>query len=116
MIYLNNVQQAYNTQLASNNKAQNSTLGIPALEEAGQNLVNYTLLYAKHNCQGQKTPWNTLVEILRLMKPNHSKIPYQHILLETPRGHGQNYSNEKLASQYFARQEDGSTDTLESNI
>ena len=82
-------------------KAQNSTSGISALEEAGENLVNYTWLKAKHNCQGQKTPWNTFFEILRLRRPNHSKDTLLAHLLQTPWGHGQNYSNKKVTSQYW---------------
>ena len=102
MLYLNNAQQVYNTQLGSNNpQGPEFNIGHSSFGGMGENLVNYTRLKAKHNCQGQKTPWNTLFEILRLRRPNHLKIPYQHILLQTPRGHGQNDSTQKLVSQYW---------------
>ena len=76
-------------------------IGHLALEEARENLVNYTQLYAKHNCQGQKTPWNTLFEILCLRRPNHTKNTLLAHFTTNPVGHGQNYSNKKLASQYW---------------
>ena len=113
MIYLNNFLQAYNTCLGSNNpprpRIQHRAFQFWRKREKTSSII---LGYRQSIiCQGQKTPQNTLFEILRLRRPNDSKIPYQNILLQTPRGHGQNYSNGKLA-----RHEDGSTDTLKLDI
>ena len=111
MIYLNNVQQVYNTQLGSNNpprpKIQNRAFQLWRKREKTLSII---LDYSKIIIvKRQKTSWNTLVEILRLRRPNHSKTPYQHILLQTLWGHGHNYSKQKLTSQNWL---DTKTDQL----
>ena len=103
MLYLNNAQQVYNTQLGSNNpprpRIQHWAFQLWRKREKTLSII---LGYRQSIIvKGKKTPWNTLVEILHLRRSNHSKYPTSTFYYKPRGAMVKIIQNKKPTSQYL---------------